>query len=427
MVRLLPQGFGNISNNQILSSLDIGSGKISCFISKISGTGEIEIIGAGHQESKGLSAGIITDLGHLEYSIRKCVDSAEKMASETVKSVILGFSSGKPQSKILKVEVELQGSIISDKDLDKIYKSLSEKTEFEGREILHAIPLQFSIDESKGIKNPVGMYGDKLGLDISIISVEENAIKNFTRVVNKADLEIRRVIYSPYACGFSVLNDEERELGVALVDIGFELTRISIFINNAIVFTKTVPLGGVQITKDIAKIFSLSILDSEKIKIINGQLIESSSENLSSIEANPLGKEYELSDPVEVSRGHLIKIIKPRVQEILEIIKLEISNSGYEKIISNRVVFTGGAAQMDGLVYLATEILDKKSILGKPKVLKGIPDNMSGAAFSTVNGLLQFLVEESKDLKSKILFNNKEDKKIGLKISNIKQWFVENF
>ena len=156
-------------------------------------------------------------------------------------------------------------------------------------------------------------------------------------------------------------------------------------------------------------------------------MIESSSENLSSIEANPLGKEYELSDPVEVSRGHLIKIIKPRVQEILEIIKLEISNSGYEKIISNRVVFTGGASQMDGLVYLATEILDKKSILGKPKVLKGIPDNMSGAAFSTVNGLLQFLVEESKDLKSKILFNNKEDKKIGLKISNIKQWFVENF
>ena len=111
----------------------------------------------------------------------------------------------------------------------------------------------------------------------------------------------------------------------------------------------------------------------------------------------------------------------------MEIIKLEISNSGYEKIISNRVVFTGGTSQMDGLVYLATEILDKKSILGKPKVLKGIPDNMSGAAFSTVNGLLQFLVEESKDLKSKILFNNKEDKKIGLKISNIKQWFVENF
>ena len=427
MTRYFRSRFVNISNNQIYTALDIGSGKISCLIAKINNSGQIEIIGAGHQESKGLSVGTITDLKELESAIRKCVESAEKMASETVKSVILSFSSGKPESNRLKIEIELQGSVVNEKDLDKVYEVLRSQNTFRGRKILHAVPLQFSIDGSKGVKDPIGMYGEKLGLDISIISVEENSVKNFERVVNRADLEISDIIYNPYACGLSVLAKEERDLGVALVDIGYALTTVSIFKNKAIVFTKVIPLGGALITRDIAKVCSLSIADAEKIKIINGQLIEGYGESSSTIVAKPLGEEYESLDPIEVSRAHLTEIIKPRVQEILEKVKEEIIKSGYYKIITNRVIFTGGASQMDGLLNLGTDVLEKKSRLGRPKVEMGLPDNMSGSAFSAVNGLLQYVLSKNKDLKPKIISSSRDEVSMIVRFHRFKKWIFENF
>ena len=427
MASLFSSRFANIANNQIHTSLDIGSGKVSCLIAKINNAGSIEIIGAGHQESKGLSSGNITDLEELESSIRKCVESAEKMAAETARSVILSFSSGKPEARILKIDVELQGSVVTEKDLEKVYDSLRGQNTFVGKKILHVVPLQFSIDGSKGIKNPIDMYGEKLSLDVSIISVEENAVKNFYRVVNKADLEVSDIIFSPYACGLSVLDEEERDLGVALVDIGYDLTTVSIFINKAIVSTSIIPLGGALITKDIAKIFSLSIVDAEKIKIINGQLIEGAVEGGATIEAKQLGGDNELLDPIEVSRAHLTEIIKPRVQEILETVREEILKSGYNKLITNRVVFTGGASQMDGLLYLGSEVLDKKSRLGRPKLVSGLPDNMSGSAFSTVNGLLKYISTESNDLKPKIVSNNRDEVNIVVRFNKFKKWILENF
>ena len=223
------------------------------------------------------------------------------------------------------------------------------------------------------------------------------------------------------------MDEEERDLGVTLVDIGYDLTTVSIFINKAIVSTSIIPLGGALITKDIAKIFSLSIVDAEKIKIINGQLIEGAVEGGATIEAKQLGGDNELLDPIEVSRAHLTEIIKPRVQEILETVREEILKSGYNKLITNRVVFTGGASQMDGLLYLGSEVLDKKSRLGRPKLVSGLPDNMSGSAFSTVNGLLKYISTESNDLKPKIVSNNRDEVNIVVRFNKFKKWILENF
>jgi len=256
--------YSSFTNNTIISSLDIGSSKVCCLIGKLDSKKNISIIGAGFQESKGLVSGIITDMSALENSIRNCVASAEKMAAVRIKKINIGFSSINIDIENLNIEIDLKGSIVSQGDLDRAYN-----------------------------------FRDKLGVEISIISTDQNILKNFKNVVKQCDLEIGNIIYTPYAIGLSLLSDEEKELGVALLDIGSTLTSLSIFYNGAILHTKIIPLGGNMITNDISRIFSLSISDSERIKIINGQLIEELENSLSVIEVDSLGSEY---DSIEITR-----------------------------------------------------------------------------------------------------------------------------
>ena len=213
-------------------------------IAKIDKNETLSIIGAGFQESKGLVSGVITDMIALENSIRNCVASAEKMASVRIKNIIVGFSSDNINIENLNIEIDLKGAVIGQRDLNRAYNFLSEKHDMGNRSILHVIPFQYSIDGNKGVKNPIGMIGDKLGVEISIISSDSNTLKNLENVVKHCDLEIDEIVYTPYASGISLLSEEEKELGVALIDMGSTLTTVSIFYNGSILYTKSIPLGG---------------------------------------------------------------------------------------------------------------------------------------------------------------------------------------
>jgi cell division protein FtsA len=416
--------YSSFTNNTIIAALDIGSSKVCCLIGKLDSQKNISIIGAGFQESKGLVSGIITDMSALENSIRNCVASAEKMAAVRIKKINIGFSSINIDIENLNIEIDLKGSIVSQGDLDRAYNFLSEKHITGSRTILHVIPVQYSIDGNKGVKSPLGMFGDKLGVEISIISTDQNILKNFKNVVKQCDLEIDNIVYTPYAIGLSLLSDEEKELGVALLDIGSTLTSLSIFYNGAILHTKIIPLGGNMITNDISRIFSLSISDSERIKIINGQLIEELENSLSVIEVDSLGGEY---DSIEITRKDLIAVIKPRVNEIINSIKDQIIKSGYNHLIANRVVITGGAAQMEGLIDITSKTLEKKARLGKANIIKGVPDNMRSSSFTAINSLLTYSMITNNDINSKSITKKNKPEGFYAYILKFKNWIMENF
>ncbi|MBT3938397.1 MAG: cell division protein FtsA [Pelagibacterales bacterium] len=424
MSKLKWLNYSSFSKNSIIAALDIGSSKVCCLIGKLDNQNNLSIIGAGFYESKGLVSGIITDMKALETAIRNCVASAEKMAAVRVKKITIGFSSVNVEIENLNIEIDLKGSIVSQGDLDRAYNFLSEKHITGSRSILHIIPVQYSIDGNKGVKSPLGMFGDKLGVEISIISADQNILKNFENVVKQCDLEIDNLIYTPYAIGLSLLSEEEKELGVALVDIGSTLSSLSIFYNGTILFTKIIPLGGNMITNDISRIFSLSIVDSERIKIINGQLIEELENSLSIIEVDALGND---NDSVEIMRKDLIAVIKPRVNEIINSLKEHILESGYNHLIANRVVITGGASQMDGVIEITSKIIEKRARLGKSSVIKGIPDNMRSSSFSAINSLLTYSIINNNDIsvKNNIKSNNSEG--LYSYLIKFKNWILENF
>ena len=327
---------------------------------------------------------------------------------------------------VFNIEIDLTGSIIKEADLEKSYEHLSNELSLDNRRILHVIPVQYSIDGNSGIKNPVGMYGNKLGVEISVISTEENFIKNFESLIKLCDLEIKEIIFTPYSLGHSVLSDEEKDLGTALVDIGSELTTVSIFIHGEMVFTKIIRMGGNLVTKDISKIFSLSLSDSERIKIINGQLIEEIENSLSIIEVNSLGDEN-FTDSIEITRKDLISVIKPRIIEIISSINNEITNSRYGHTIVNRIVLTGGVSQTEGLIELINNVTNKKARLARPKIISGIPENMKGAAFSVINSMIYYSIIENKDIKINKKSKNFESKNIYNSFIKFKKWLHENF
>lgn len=415
--------YSSFSKNTIVAALDIGSSKVCCLIGKIENN-NLTVVGAGFQESKGLVSGIITDMNALETSIRNCVASAEKMASIRIKTINIGFSAVNTIIENLNIEIDLKGAIISQGDLDRAYEFLSEKHSSVNKSILHVIPVQYSIDGNKGVKSPLGMFGDKLGVEISIISTEKNILKNFKNVVKQCDLEVGEIIYAPYAIGLNLLSEEEKELGIALVDIGATLSSLSIFYNGAILYTKIIPLGGNMITNDISRIFSLSLNDAERIKIINGQLIEELENSLSIIEVETLGDD---NDSIEITRKDLISVIKPRVNEIINSIKDQIIESDYSNIITNKIVITGGSSQMDGLIDIASKIIDKKGRLAKATAIKGIPENMRNSSFTTVNSLLNYSIINANDITIQGNKKNITSESFYSYFVKFKRWIFENF
>ena len=416
--------YSSFSKSPVIAALDIGSSKICCLIAKIDKNETLSIIGAGFQESKGLVSGVITDMIALENSIRNCVASAEKMASVRIKKIIVGFSSGNINIENLNIEIDLKGAVIGQGDLNRAYNFLSEKHNMGNRSILHVIPFQYSIDGNKGVKSPIGMIGDKLGVEISIISSDSNSLKNLENVVKHCDLEIDEIVYTPYATGLSLLSEEEKELGVALIDMGSTLTTVSIFYSGSILYTKSIPLGGNMVTNDISRIFSLSFANAERIKIINGQLIEELENSLSTIEVDILGEENE---SIEITRRDLISVIKPRIYEIVNTINEIIIDSKYNSIIANRVVITGGASQMEGLLDFTSKVFGKKARLAKSKQINALPENMKSPSFSAISSIVNYSITKNNDINVKLSKKNNNSDNIYAYVKKFKSWFIENF
>jgi cell division protein FtsA len=376
----------------ILAALDIGTGKVCCFIARASANGP-QIIGIGHQLSRGVRNGVIVDIDAASHSILTAVHAAEQMAGETISEVVVNLSGSFPASRIINVEIGVAGHEIGDQDMRRVLEQGYHLKEAPDREVIHSIPVGFSIDGSRGIRDPRGMFGKKLGVNMHVVAAKPATLRNITAAVGRCHLEIGGLVVSPYAAGLAALVEDETDLGVTIIDMGAGTTTIGVFFDSNLIFADTIPVGGGHVTNDIARGLSTPLVHAERMKTLYGNAIASSSDERETIAVPQVGEDED-GQVNHVPKSLLVGIIAPRLEETFEMVRNRLEASGYDKVAGRRVVLTGGASQLPGARELAGLLLDKQIRIGRPLRVAGLAEATGGPAFSTCVGLLHFALSE---------------------------------
>lgn len=383
--------------SHVVSVLDIGSTKVVCMIARLTPrqesqilpgrTHHIEIIGIGHQRSRGVKSGVIADLDAAESVVRLAVDAAERMAGLTVDSLIVNVSAGRLASDVYTATIDLGGQEVETTDLRRVLVAASQQSQRQDRAILHSLPTGFSLDGERGIRDPLSMYGDELGVDMHVVTSERVTLKNLELCVNRAHLSVEGIVATPYASGLAALVDDEVELGCAAIDMGGGTTTISVFCEGKLVHTDAISLGGHHVTTDLARGLSTRIEDAERMKVVHGSALANGADERDVISVPPIGED-DRDQPTQVPRSLVTRIVSARIEETLELIRDRIQRSGFSPIVGKRVVLTGGASQLTGLPETARRILARNVRIGRPMGVSGLPTAAKGPAFSTAVGLI---------------------------------------
>ncbi len=377
----------------LIAALDVGSTKIACFIAKADANGP-RVVGIGHQVSKGVRGGSIVSLDDAEASILNAVSAAEQMAGESLESVIVNIAGGQPESRTVSVEVSMAGHEIGDADLRRVLSEGRAQAALTDRHLLHSIPAGYTIDGSRGIRDPRGMFGERLGINLHLVTVDTGAVRNLAAAVGRCRLDVEDVVLSPYAAGLAALVDDELELGATVIDMGGGTTSVAVFYDGECVHTDVVRLGGAHVTNDIVQGLNTPVVHAERMKTLYGSAIASPSDEREIIDV-PLIGEDEHAQANHVSKSILNGIIQPRLEETFEHIRARLQASGVDRIAGRRVVLTGGASQLQGVRELSALILDKQVRLGRPVRLPGLADQTGGPAFATCAGLIAFALHQN--------------------------------
>jgi len=377
----------------LVAALDVGSSKFCCFIARMDDAGP-RIIGIGHQVSRGVRGGLINDIETASQAILSTVHAAEEMAGETVSEVVVNLSAGFAASRIVKAEIALNGREATNADLRRVLNQGYTLKEPADRQVIHSIPVGFSIDGSRGIRDPRGMFGQRLGVNMNVVAANSGPVRNLASAIGRCHLEIAALVVSPYSAGLATLVPDETGLGVTVIDMGGGTTGISVFFDHNMVFTDVVPVGGIHVTNDIARGLSTPVIHAERMKTLYGSAVASPADERETITVPPIGEEEE-GDASQIRKSLLVGIIAPRLEETFEFVRNSLEASGFDKIAGRRVVLTGGAAQLPGTRELAGLILDKQVRIGRPSPIAGLAEATCGPAFATSAGLVKFALSES--------------------------------
>jgi cell division protein FtsA len=375
----------------LIAALDVGTTKVCCFIARAADDGSLRVLGIGHQLSRGMRNGAVVDMEEAETSIRAAVDAAEQMAEDRVREVLINVSGGQPTSNNVTVEVAVNGHEIGDQDIRRMLDHARHHTQGTERDLIHSIPVGFTVDGNEGIRDPRGMFGERLAVTIHLVSANPGPIRNLSTVVHRCHLDIEARVASAYASGLACLVDDERDLGVTCIDMGGGTTTIAVFQGGHLMHTDTIPVGGVHVTNDIARGLSTPLVHAERMKTLYGSALPSPSDDREILKV-PLVGEDEDGATNQVPRSMLVQIIQPRLEETFELVRSHLEAGGFDKVAGRRVVLTGGAAQMQGVRDLAAMVLDKQVRLGRPVGMQGLPEATNGPAFATCSGLLRYAV-----------------------------------
>jgi cell division protein FtsA len=383
----------------VVAALDVGSSKVVCLIGRLRPHGpqqvltrrshSVGVIGFGHTLARGTKAGTVVNLVQAEDAIRRAVDAAERKASVEIESVVLSISSGRPTSELFAAEIDMLGSAVSENDIARVLAAGSRHSLRDGRAVLHSLPVGYSIDGVNSIRDPRGMLGSRFGVDMHVATTDVAAARNLMLAVERCHLDVEAMAASPYVAGLAVLADDESDLGAAVVDMGAGTTTIAAFQAGRLVHIDGFALGGHHVTMDLARGLNARIADAERIKTLYGTVLSGGSDERDMITVPPL-EEHEREPAQFVSRATLVSIIKPRVEEILEMVRDRLAACPIATDRRGHVVLTGGASQLNGLPELAARLIGRPVRLGRPLGIAGAPDAAKGPAFAVAAGLLVY-------------------------------------
>lgn len=381
------------SRSGIIGVLDIGTTKIVCFIAQITPDNSLKIIGIGHQLAQGIKSGAITDIRLAENSIIAAVSAAEKMAGETIDKVVVSVSGASPTSIRMQAQVEVPGGQVSPRDMKRaIIRARENYISEEKRRIIHSVPISFTVDDIRGIDDPIGMTGEYLTADVHLITASDTTIKNITNCASRCQLDVQDFVISSHAAGLSALTEDERELGVTLIEMGGGVTGISVFYHGKNIFTDSIPLGGTHVTSDIARGLNTSLACAERVKTLYGSAVPSASDDETLIEIAQMNEDSgEYTEEIAVPKTKLVEIIQPRLEEILEMVRDKLQAKQILQIASQQIVLSGGASQLVGVRELATKKFGRLVRTGRPELIEGMADSTSSAAFSASVGLINYI------------------------------------
>jgi cell division protein FtsA len=379
-------------NSQIVGLLDIGTSKVACIIAALDPperTGEgrrVRVLGIGHLRSRGLKAGVITDLAEAETTVRAAIAQAERMAHLTLEEVFVSVSCGRLQSSNFAASVDITGGVVRADDIDRLMAGGHAFAEREGRTLIHLNRLGFRVDGAAGSHDPRGMAASRLSADLHTVAADEAPVRNLMLVVERCYLNVRALIATPYASALAATSDDERRLGVTCIDIGGGTATVAAFYDGHFIHAATIPVGGHHITLDIAQALQTPLAEAERIKTLYGTMVVAQSDEYETFS-------YALAGEEEGTRGQATKaqlagIIRPRVAGILGMVRERLDKAGVSAFAGERVVLTGGASSLVGLGEFAANTLGRPARVSMPQASAGLPQNVSSPAFSTVAGLL---------------------------------------
>lgn len=409
------------SDKSLIVGLDIGTSKVVAMVGEVLPDGEIEIIGYGCHPSKGLKKGVVVNIEATVQSIQRAVEAAELMAGCQIHSAYAGIAGSHISSLNSHGIVAIEDGEVSHVDIERVIDAAKAVAIPADQKILHVLPQEFMIDNQDGIRDPIGMSGVRLECRVHIVTGAVSAAQNIVKCVKQCGLEVSDIILEQLASSYAVLTEDEKELGVCLVDIGGGTTDIAIFADGAIAHTAVIPIAGDQVTNDIAVALRTPTKSAENLKLQYGSAMMRKVEMVEEavMVSSPAGDDYGR----EASLQNLAEVIQSRYSELFSLVQAELRRSGFEDSVASGIVLTGGGSNMPGLIELAEQVFHMPVRQGKPQYVKGFEEITNDAKFATSIGLLFYSLQQQESTTS--------HKRVGsnLKglVSRMKGWFKGNF
>ncbi len=405
--------------NNLIVGLDIGTSKVVAIVGEITVEGDIDIIGIGTQPSRGLKKGVVVNIESTVQSIQRAVEEAELMAGCQIRSVYAGIAGSHIRSINSHGIVAIKEKEVTAADVARVIDAAKAVAIPADQRILHVLPQEFVIDNSEGIRDPISMSGVRLEAKVHLVTGAMSAAQNIIKCVRRCGLEVDDIILEQLASSAAVLTDDEKELGVCLVDIGGGTTDIAVFSDGAIRHTAVIPIAGDQVTNDIAVALRTPTQYADELKIKYACALRQLAAEDETIEVPSVGDR----EPRRLARQTLAEVVEPRYEELLSLVQAELRRSGFEEICAAGVVLTGGSSKMEGAIELAEEIFHMPVRLGYPQHISGLVDVVRNPIHSTGVGLLLFGNRQQSALSS---YQLDEHSEAGV-WTRMKSWFQGNF
>ena len=409
-------------NSNIIVGLDIGTSKIAAIIGKLKSSGELEVIGMGLHPSRGLKKGVVVNIDATVDSIQHAIDEAERMSGQQAQAVYVGIAGSHIRSMNSDGMVAISDQEVKPEDVERVIEAAKTLAIPGDMQLLHILPQEFIIDKQGGIREPVGMSGVRLEAKVHMVMGSVSAAQNITKCVERCGLEVADIILEQLASSEAVLSEDEKELGVCLVDIGGGTTDIAVFQNGAIRHTAVIPVAGDQVTNDIAVAFRTPTPAAERIKRQYACAVPQLIANDEEIEVPSVGDR-----PARcLSRRTLVEVVEPRYEELFQLIQAELQRTGYTDVLAAGIVLTGGSSLVEGAVELAEEVFHMPVRLGYPHGVKGLQEQVNSPSFATTVGLLKY-AQEHQPTEKPTTERSSGLSEAGSVLEKMKSWFKNSF